>query len=810
MPWRVPDAPGIVAAGDHAHSLVSAPSQLGFLPSWELESLFFRTGEDQRIGLYAATPLLFGVSLGALFESVNTDLAASVAAGGFAVGYAPSDALSIGTTFRFLSSADRSLDGRSVADASLSFRLGSSFALTFLATDLFAGSAVAPSDSVQGLVATAAFRPTGRSDFSLEFGVGANLEARVLAKAALEARIPAVGRLLANVDWQDLRSGTDNLSLSVGLAVDWGRLSIAGGTLHSGNGMGELGGFAALRLGGLAQRGIPPADYVLDLRLPALGVRGIMQLALVVDRLIADPHAQGLLVRMRGASFGMAHAQELRLLFAQLRAHGKHVLCHLESATGSEWYACRAADRIVMEPAGNLRLMGPSMENMQLTELMDRVGIRAEFIRIGEFKSYPEDFAANEMSSSARLVRNELLDDLVGRLTSDTATDLGVEPSVIRARIDNGPYMARGAVQAGLIEAESDEADLTDAIKSVWGEQVNLRDSRPRYVDDRMGRGPRIGVVLVDDTIVDGDSVDVPIVGIHMTGGRTLIQSINRLAADPSVRAIILRVDSGGGAALASEQVWRAVMKAKKKKPVIASIGAIAASGGYYIASAADEIWANPSTITGSIGIFFAKPDAAGLASKLGVRVEQVGRGRRAGAESLFRPFSPDERGALADMIRDGYGLFLQRVAEGRGMTVEAVDAIGRGRVYSGDRALGLNLIDKLGGFQSALVRARELGDLPVDCEVEFLPAREQGIVQMLLGGIVAGPSIGGLGGLDVRDSGFDAQEDASRFDGASLGGFGTLPLPVELMTALRHAVTLQLLASTGGVLAWDPELIRF
>jgi protease-4 len=185
---------------------------------------------------------------------------------------------------------------------------------------------------------------------------------------------------------------------------------------------------------------------------------------------------------------------------------------------------------------------------------------------------------------------------------------------------------------------------------------------------------------------------------------------------------------------VASDQIWRAVRRARAEKPVVVSMGAVAASGGYYVASAGDEIWADPSTLTGSIGIFYGKVDAAQLADKLGVGVELFRIGKRAGAESLFRPFTPDERAALADRLRTYYRMFLSRVSIGRGLSVEQVDALGRGRVYSGDAALRLGLIDHLGGFASALARARQLAHVSDSAEVAILPRRKEGLLDFVLG----------------------------------------------------------------------------
>ena len=243
-------------------------------------------------------------------------------------------------------------------------------------------------------------------------------------------------------------------------------------------------------------------------------------------------------------------------------------------------------------------------------------------------------------------------------------------------------------------------------------------------------------MLVIDGTMVDGDNVDLPIIEIHQTGGRTITRAIEALSADPSIAAVVLRVDSPGGSALAADQIWRALRRLAERKPVVASMGALAASGGYYVATAADEIWADPATLTGSIGVFFGKVDVKPLAERIGVSLEQIGRGRRAGADSIYRPFSSDERGALADKIRVWYRLFLQRVATTRDLDVAQVHALAQGRVWTGDSALRVGLVDRLGGFQSALARARERARLGVDAEIVVLPSRPSSLTDYVLGGL--------------------------------------------------------------------------
>jgi protease IV len=271
-------------------------------------------------------------------------------------------------------------------------------------------------------------------------------------------------------------------------------------------------------------------------------------------------------------------------------------------------------------------------------------------------------------------------------------------------------------------------------VGAALGDAYPVRSSFPTRVPERWGRRGRVGVVVVDGSIVDGENVDVPILNLHMTGAKTAAAAIDRMVQDPAVAAIVVRVDSGGGSAVGSDKLWRAVRRARGKKPVVASLGAAAASGGYYVASAADEIWADPSTVTGSIGIFFGKVDVSGLADRVGVNVEQLTRGERAGAQSIWRPYTEDERAVLQAKILLWYKLFLRRVAEGRGMEPKAVHAVAQGRVWSGDSAVRQGLVDHLGGFGAALARARNLAELPDDAPFDVAPFRPRTLVEHVIG----------------------------------------------------------------------------
>ncbi|MDH5493006.1 MAG: signal peptide peptidase SppA, partial [Myxococcales bacterium] len=358
----------------------------------------------------------------------------------------------------------------------------------------------------------------------------------------------------------------------------------------------------------------------------------------------------------------------------------------------------------------------------------------------------------------------------------DIARDEGWSQAHARQVIEAGPYLADEAVAAGLVDGALDRYELDAPLEALQGAALpRLEAIEPRAPRD-WGGARRIGVVVVDGTLVDGRNQDIPFVGIHTSGGQTIVEAIEGLAADPSIGAIVLRVDSPGGSVLASDQIWRALRRARRRKPVIASMGAVAASGGYYVASAADEIWADPATITGSIGIFFGKVDFSALAERLGVRIEHLRRGPHAGAESLFRPFTPVERALLVEKVRRWYRLFLRRVATGRGLPVARVHELGQGRVYSGDRALRLGLVDRLGGFDSALSRARRLARLSDEAAVILLPRRPEHLLEYVLG---QGPGAQlALGALDEEGP-------------AAQGRSAPTLLPLELRRAAELAMVL-------------------
>ena len=739
-----------LALPDDAHAVAINPAALGFLDSWSLtyihagaadRNAFVRGGHALRFG----TPLFLGLAAGASIESVQpTDVTgqASRGAGSVALAWA-SDQISFGTALRVFASDDPNIGGLTTWDLAASWRPSATWGVSFLARDvsgpIFGGPG--PVSDPASFVLATAFRPSGTRTFTLDVAAGVDTDGRVGVRSAAEIAVPTVGRVIASFE----ADGVDEdptLRVLGGLAVDWGRVGVTGGVAWGDNFDDAVPGyFVGARWEGARRRGIPVERYVLELDVESLGARGVLALVRTLERARVDDDVAGVFLRFRGSGIGRAYAQELRMMIAELERVGKAVICHFDAGSGAELYACAGASGTYVDPAGGVRLQGVSGTAFYLGGFLRDIGIRTDFVRIGQFKGAVEQYTNSHSSEPVQAQRTALYRDVFRRQVSDLSRDWNRTPDDTRDVINIGPYLAPEAVEAGIVTGEADEHDLKRTLRRRF--RAPFREERPQRVAHRW-REHYVGVVVVDGDIIDGDNVDIPVVGIRMSGSRTVIAAIERYASDPMCGAIVLRVDSPGGSALASDQIWRAVQRARRQKAVVASLGSVAASGGYYVAAGAQEIWTTPSTVTGSIGVFFGKVDVQPLASRLGIGLEAFGEGDHAGLESFFRPFTPEERALVADKIRIWYRLFLRRVAEGRGIDVSRVDSVARGRVLSGDAAVRAGLVDRIGGFGSALARARELGGLSDDSPIRVSPGRPTSLLDFVLGE--------GLGGGRVSD----------------------------------------------------------
>ncbi|HUT79511.1 MAG TPA: signal peptide peptidase SppA, partial [Polyangia bacterium] len=527
------------------------------------------------------------------------------------------------------------------------------------------------------------------------------------------------------------------------LAFDFRRMGFEAGSYYRVNpkdGRGFEGTSWAVRFSGDETPAIPvpkalrPSRAVIfdiDKQPDSYGLASLLEL---LDRTIRDPAVDVLVLRPRAGSLDLTSAQELRRRILGFRKEGRRSVCYLEEATSAVYQACAAADEVWINPAGGVRLAGISTTSVYFRDLLDKIGVFADIVRIGEYKSAPEAFTRTGPTNEAALAIGRLLDSNWGYLLGRLAADRRFSDSAHARRVvEGGPYTASEALAAGLVDrlvgADEFDGELNHVVEGplmVLDDYGRAHLRHRTYLDS-----PAVAVVHIDGDIIDGESVHVPLFDVRMTGAVTMTKVLRALADDPRIHAVLLRIDSPGGSALGSDLLWREVMALRASKPVVASLGAVAASGAYYIASAADEIWSEPTTMTGSIGIFYGKADVSGLLRKIGVGVTTWKRGEHADMESWTRTYTPDERRRLLGQIREYYNLFLDRVVEGRGrgFTRQIVDKRGRGRLWSGADAKQHLLVDELGGYLEALDRARELGGVKRETLVFHVPEEEGGLL---------------------------------------------------------------------------------
>jgi len=728
-----------LASPDNALGVALNPSALGALESWSLTYSHVAAAADtsqpdRYDGLFFASPLGEALSIGGGLEFARARDGSAADQNGLFLGAALSRGRvwSLGTSWHVRKPLVDAA-GIHTADIALSLRPSTTLAVSLIGRDLAAGDRELGTRTLResGLLAVA-LRPLGDDRLGLELAGRTDASGELGLRMAAQGMLPGIGRLAAAGEMTEI-DGRQRWTVSAGIDFRLGMVSVAPAA-HVGE-VGEDVGWSLLAdVHGRPRPGVPGPRTVWKVPLRGLGSRRILSVMRTLEQALHDPRVQGVVLVPEGAGLGLAGAQELRLVIAALEQANKPVYCYLQSASGAEYYACAGARRVAIDPAGSVRLMGLGGASLYFGELLRNVGLRADFVRIGTYKGAPEQYTNEASSAPIREVRTALLDGAYRRLTNDLSGDLGLAEGAVKQLIDRGPFLAEEAVREKLASTAIDAHELENDGRRVFGERARIGAPRTLPRDPRFGPTGQVGVVVIDGTIVDGENVDVPFFDVHMSGGRTVAAAIDKLAGDRRIRAIVLRIDSPGGAVMASDQIWRAVRRARAKKPVIASMGDVAASGGYYAASAADEIWASPSTITGSIGIFYGKVDVAQLAARIGVGVEHDTRGAHAAADSFFRPFTDDERAALADKLRIWYRQFLERVAEGRKLDIARVDALARGRVYSGDQAHALGLVDHLGGFLSALARARELAHLGIESELVVVPRMPSNLLEYVLG----------------------------------------------------------------------------
>ncbi len=473
-------------------------------------------------------------------------------------------------------------------------------------------------------------------------------------------------------------------------------------------------------------------DYVAEEPLTkAFGIKQTQSFTSLLTQLRkakVDNRIGAVLLDINFPGIGWGKADEFRDAVKDFKASGKPVYAYMEIGTNREYYLATAADRVFLPPSGDIYINGFAAEAMFYKGSLDKLGIEAEVIQIGpKYKNAPDQYTKKEMGDGQREVINALLDEYFSRFTNAIAESRNKSVEDVKALVDAAPYNAVKAKSLGLIDDALYRDQVDEDLKARLGYKPDdkLRTiSGGNYREipsDSLGlnKGEKVAVVYVSGAINIGHSSNGPLNG-EMVGSDTIVSAINDAANDKSIRAIVLRVDSPGGSALASDLMWHAIENAKAKKPFVVSMSDVAASGGYYIACNANKIVAEPSTITGSIGMFLGKPVMKGFYDWLGVTSEYVMRGRNAGIFRETEKWTPEERAKMEDMAHGVYyDNFVPKVAQGRKKSAEEVNTLGQGRVWTGTQAKGNGLLDEFGGLEKAISIAKELANLPADKEVK-------------------------------------------------------------------------------------------
>jgi protease-4 len=462
-----------------------------------------------------------------------------------------------------------------------------------------------------------------------------------------------------------------------------------------------------------------------------------------IARAKADKDVKGLVLRLRDLSVGMAKGNELRRAIQDFRQSGKQVFALLEMSNNADYLVATAADEIVMPEGGWLLIKGLAAEVTFYKDLFDKLGIEADMMQLGAYKAAAEPYSRTKMSDAFREELTAILTDHYNFLAEAIAQRQGIAVEEAKHLIDGGPYTPAAAKAAGLVNriAYPDQLE-TEIAKGLGVEKVTLDTKYGKKKDNAERTGfagflkmmqalsgeaaktpasdkPKIAVIYAAGLILPGKSSSGGLLGDTIMGSDTVVKHLRDAEKDKTVKAIVLRVDSPGGSALASDLIWRETVRIEK--PIVVSMSDVAASGGYYISMGCDKIFAEPGTITGSIGVVGGKFAVGGLLDKLGVTTDTVTIGQHGLILSPIRPFRDDERAAMRRLIEETYHQFVRKAADGRKMSIAALEKLAGGRIYTGRQAKQLGLVDEVGTLNDAIAAAKTLAGLNPSADTELL-----------------------------------------------------------------------------------------
>jgi protease-4 len=491
----------------------------------------------------------------------------------------------------------------------------------------------------------------------------------------------------------------------------------------------------------LELEGAIPEQPPLDLPGQLLGEAepiGMIPLLRTLERAATDDRIRHVLLKPRNLEVGWAKLEQLRQAVQNVRGTGKKVTALLDVAGTREYFVASAADAICLSPAGILNLKGMSAEVMFFKEGLAKIGVQADLEHIGAYKNFSDQFTEERMTPAFREATSSMLDSIYGNFIRTVAEARGKSPEEMRALIEqSGPFEAERAQVAGLVDELQYEDQVLDDLKQESGEaelrKIEIRDYQRAIAEDWQGGGERIALVYAVGTITSGEDTSDP-VGVERTmGADTMAEILEKIAADESIRGVLVRIDSPGGDAFASDDIWRRMVLLRDKKPLVFSMSDTAASGGYYIAMTGDPIVAQPGTLTGSIGIIYGKLNLKGLYDKLGINKEILIRGPFSDMDSDYGAYTPEERARVRTLMNDFYQDFITKAGAARKKTPEEIDRIAQGRVWTGEQAVENGLVDELGGYERALELLKQKAGIDASAAVQLVEFPERKTLWELL-----------------------------------------------------------------------------
>ncbi len=442
------------------------------------------------------------------------------------------------------------------------------------------------------------------------------------------------------------------------------------------------------------------------------GALSINDLWYNLERAARDERIRGVVLRVQYLETGFAKIEEIGRLLKRFSASKKPVAAFIVDGGLKEYYLASFADKVIMFKGGALSVNGIAAEAMFLKNTLSKLGVQADIIHIGDYKTAPNTFTEERMTPAHRESTQALIDDLYNAVIEGIASNRKLDAAKVKGILDRSPLPQEEYVKAGLLDSLGYEDDVFHSLPATYPE-VDFKDYAKTRSPLPFSGSKKIAVIFASGEINMGNSGGQSLFGGEVLGADTLARQLSQARNNTAVKAVVLRVDSPGGSAVASDVILREAELLARKKPLVLSMSDMAASGGYWISLSAHKIFAEPETITGSIGVFSGKFVLKGLYDKIGVNKEIVKTSEFAGMYSDYQAFSENERQKVLGEIQHIYDEFLKKVAANRKMKVADVDKVARGRVWSGRSALKLRLVDGLGGLTDALEEARKLARIP-------------------------------------------------------------------------------------------------